>query len=156
MTGDTRVKAILVDIDGVICDVPYEVTPEDFLWEKFMVADLDRKPINAGNLLVHQLVDCGGLYPVFLTARPEFMRYQTEKMLAEYGHHGLCHMASNESAEKGGGVNYQSYQMIEKARIICENKLQDEFDFVYAIDDQEENAKLFKGLGIPTLQARFL
>jgi hypothetical protein len=155
MTNDNRKPAVLIDIDGVLCQVPYEVGPLKFSWDEFMEADLKRAPIEAGIGLARMLI-AQGLYPVFLTARPESMRFQTEQMLAEYGFHGMCYMASNEATKAGGGENYQLYQMMEKARVILKNRLMEEFDFLFAIDDQELNVKLFKELGIPTIKAMFI
>jgi hypothetical protein len=155
MNNDNRKPAVLIDIDGVLCQVPYEVGPIEFSWANFRVADLDRKPIEEGIGLVRMLIS-QGLYPVFLTARPEYMRFQTEQMLAEYGFHGVCYMASTEATTKGGGENYHVHQMMEKSRNISRNNLMEQYDFLYAIDDQELNAKLFRELGIPTLQARFV
>jgi len=155
MKNNNRKPAVLVDIDGVLCQVGYEVGPTEFKWEEFMAADLDRKPIEEGIGLVRMLIS-QGLYPVFLTARPEYIRFQTEQMLAEYGFHGLCYMASVKATEQGGGKNYQTYQALEKNRIIQESNLMEEFEFVYAIDDQERNCNVFRALGIPTLQARFI
>jgi hypothetical protein len=145
--------AILIDIDGVICNTDYKPTPEKFDWEKFMEAE--HHPIEPGIRLVQGLINAG-LYPVFLTARPEFMREQTEKMLADLGFHGVCYMASNETAKGNCHENYQQDQMEEKDRILFEEGLTEEFDFLYAIDDQELNAKMFKAWGIPTLKAMFL
>jgi len=156
MNDDTRTTAILVDIDGVLCDVAYHpMDAEDFTWGAFVKADLEkRERIDAGITLVKCLVEAG-CYPVFLTARPEYMRYQTEKMLAEYGFHGICYMADNKTARDGDRA-YHVRQMQEKWRIIVEDELQIKYNFLYAIDDQKDNARLFNSLGIPTMQARFL
>lgn len=155
MTNDSRKPAILVDIDGVLCDVPYNPEPEDFTWDKLMKADLQREPIKAGIQLVKCLVD-QGLYPVFITARPDFMRFQTEKFLNDCGFYGLCYMATVEASKLMTGPNYRYHQKMEKDRIIREHNLTEEFDFLYAIDDHEENARMYKEWwNIPTLQARF-
>lgn len=158
MTNDTcklvLKPAVLIDIDGVICNVGYEVGPVKFKWMDFMDADLTRKPIIEGIALVKMFI-AQGLYPVFLTARPEFMREQTEQMLAEYGFHGKLFMASTEASLKGGD-HYQTFQMLEKDRVIKANKLMETYNFMYAIDDQTQNAELFESLGIPSLQPRFI
>jgi hypothetical protein len=83
------------------------------------------------------------------------MAEQTKEMLAELGFHGVLYMASNESA-KNIGPDYQEKQMAEKDRILFDKGLTEEYNFLYAIDDQELNAKLFKAWGFPTLQARFV
>lgn len=148
--SDNRRQAVLIDIDGVICYTDYKPTPENFDWEKFCNAV--HHPIEAGIKLVHGFIN-GGMYPVFLTARPWFMREQTEKMLAEWGFHGVCYMADNNTINN----HYEDYQVLQmEQKKDTLRTLQKEFNFLYAIDDQEPNAKMFKELGIPTLQARFI
>lgn len=151
MSQDKRTRAVLIDIDGVICNTDYKPAPENFDWEKFM--DAEHHPIEPGIRLVQGLISAG-FYPVFLTARPEFMREQTEQMLAGCGFHGVCYMAPNKTAEVGCKVDYQLLQMEQKRETLTD--LVKDFDFLYGVDDQEPNVQMFKEFGIPTLKAVFV
>lgn len=153
---DQRIPAVLVDIDGVLCDVPYNMShdPEEFSWDDFMESDLDRRPISAGITLV-RMMRFQGLKTIFLTARPEFMRVQTRAMLKGYGLVGDMYMASDSTTTQVHR-NYQATQAVEKDRIIDEFKLTERYNFLYAIDDQEHNIKVYQSWGIPTLKAGFV
>jgi hypothetical protein len=150
---DSRESGVLVDIDGVLCDTDYRPDPVDFSWEDFMKAE--QRNIEAGIQLVRCLAN-SGLTPVFLTARPEMMRYQTEEMLAHFGFHGPCYMASNKTVKNHNHATYLYDHMVEKDRILLENALTEEFRFLYAIDDQELNIAMYKTWGIPTLHTGFV
>lgn len=151
-----KIRAVLVDIDGILTDVGYNVSPEGFKWDEFVQADFYRTPISAGIMLVQGLINMG-LFPVFLTARPEFMRAQTEDMLSQYGFTSgrVMYMASNTTAIDADNM-YQLNQMMEKERVINENKLLETYSFKYAIDDQELNCELYRRLNIPTIKGMFL
>lgn len=150
-----RKQAILVDIDQVICKVNYQITdPEEFDWDMFCMLAQTSNLLEPGVALVSHLVEIG-YYPVFLTARPEFMRLQTEMMLAnDCKLHGELVMGSAEDAKLTTNEYYQVFQMFQKQRALYE--LVTRYDFKYAIDDLELNCKMYwREFKIPTLQARF-
>lgn len=146
-----KIPAVLVDIDGVICHTMYQPAPMQFDWKVFM--ESEHSPIEAGVRLIHRLLQ-EGQTPVFITARPEMMREQTNEMLADMNFHGVLYMAPDSSMEDSCHKHYQHLQMIQKRNTLLD--IIGKYDFQYAIDDQELNAKLFHIYGITTIQARFV
>ncbi len=150
-----RIPAALIDIDGVLCDVGYTPPSDGFKWDEFIVADLDRTAIEEGIMVVHSFIRMG-LFPVFLTARPERMRAQTEKMLVQYGFGGNAKLImARDSVTVDSDYEYQLNQMREKERCLVVHSLTTQYSFLYAIDDQQYNIDMFRRYGIPTLMATF-
>ena len=145
-----KTAAVLIDIDGVLCHIDWDCEPYEFNWEEFKEKDKDRETLWQGVGLARMMIQAG-LYPVFLTARHEGMREQTEEFLAEIGMHGILVMASEGSDEVDD--NYQQTQAYGKEKEL--EKLVKIFCFVYAIDDQEPNCEIYREFGIPVLRAMF-
>lgn len=147
--------AVLIDLDGVICNVPHN--PLEFTWDRFQRADREvGEHLHVGTYL-SKMFEIGGLVVLFLTARPEFMREQTQEMLdnspvGSLG--GLLFMSPNADADKQVCENYREVQAIQKGRMT--SILQKEYNIILAIDDQQENCEVFNSFGIPTLTAKFV
>jgi hypothetical protein len=147
-----RIAAVLIDIDGVLCNVDWDCTPETFTWQEFQKRDVDRITLWEGVILAKMFIQAG-LHPVFLTARNENMREQTEKFLADIGMHGCLVMTSSGEGSEVEGYDYQEVQAESKEKAL--ESLVNEFCFIYAIDDQQANCEVYRSFGIPVLKAMF-
>ena len=146
-------EALLVDIDGIIEHRPnYTPKPTNFDWNDWLHAKA--VPIEEGIALVKQLTVCAGLHPVFLTARPEQFRAQTEEMLASYGLYGDLFITPKRMKDFQVCEDFRMIQAEMKRRIL--NDLVLEYNFAYGIDDQQENCDMFREFGIPTLRGMFV
>ena len=157
---NSRIPAVLVDIDGVVTNVVSKLQPDTFNWNDYMVeAQENHEPIMAGVELV-QFFDSVGLQIVYVTARPEFMRYQTKEMLTNYKigdsliNKPYLYMTPSGAANQQYGSDYKKVQARMKNEMV--GRLVKQFNFKYALDDQSKNCHEFRQYGIPTLQAWFL
>lgn len=145
--------AAIIDIDGVLCHVGWDCEPHEFNWQEFAEKDLQREILWEGVYLAHVLT-LRGTYPVFLTARHEGMRQQTADFLRWVGFDDFeLVMTSTGACDDEAHEKYQEHQAMSKKAAL--EKLVDRYKFIYAIDDQEPNCKIYREFGIPTLKAMF-
>lgn len=145
-------KAVIMDIDGVLCHVPY-AEGEPFDWLTHTEKDKDRVILEEGGLLTKMMM-ASGFHIIFLTARHEMMRDQTEEFLGSLGLQGTLVTTSSGNGEEYDIEDWQEVQAAQK-RVAVET-LSSHFEIMYAVDDQEPNCKMYREFGIPVLQARFL
>ncbi len=155
-------EAIIVDLDGVICDVGYEATPETFKWVEFMEKAKNPDEIFWDTIrMINGLQENMGYIVIFLTARPEFMREVTKDMLAyafsdgDFGEAFSPYVLVMDNPleqikrDDGSPADYVHRQMLGKKEHVI--TLLEQYDIKLAIDDQKLNTDMFKSLGIPTV-----
>ncbi len=146
--------AVIIDIDRVLCHVNVAWQPHEFNWVDFAKLDnTQRVTLHEGVELAKMMIH-SGLFPVFLTARHVDMRAQTEEFLHSVGlGHGKLVLTSSGDGTEQATEDYQEYQAITKLAAL--KKLVKDYDFYYAIDDQQANCDVFRRFGIPVLKPIF-
>ena len=162
---NSKPKAIIVDIDGVICRVNYKVNHEEFNWNEFIEKDLDNDKkvfhsmITSIKAMAQVITSEISADIIFLTSRPERMRKQTQDMLRAYlnwFNYYLFMSSDTESQEQleADVTQYKNVQSQQKEKYI--EKILDAYDVIFAIDDHEENCEMYHKYGISTLKPYLL
>lgn len=145
-------KSIVIDIDGTLSDPSHRrhlIEGEDKDWEKFF-DKVDEDPVNEW---CHQIVNrlWKDYQVILVTGRPAIskskiqVRKKTEKWLKENGiyYNALIMRQHGDFRE----------DTVVKQEILDEN-LPDPKDILFAIDDREDIAKMWRENGITCLQCK--
>mgnify|MGYP000571986938 CR=1 FL=1 len=142
----------IIDIDGVLCNVDFEFGTDTFKWKEYAEKDKQRKVLWRGVDLVEMFIS-SKITPVYLTARHEGMRQQTQDFLDSLDLWGDLIMSSCGSDEQPLDKQFQQKQAQIKREEV--QKLVQMYTVLYAVDDQEANCRMYREFGIPTLKAMF-
>lgn len=154
-------KAIIVDIDNVLMDsrIPDKTQPnvrtDKEAWVKWQPELAKCKPIEDMLLFIEVLKGYSKGFSVF----PEFkIFYITSRESTDE----LLQITRNQIGYLVGGepvllmrAEGDTRPSAEVKRSLYESVIKGRYDVMFAIDDLEENIKMFKSLGIKTLQFRY-
>jgi FMN phosphatase YigB (HAD superfamily) len=138
-------KAIIVDLDGTLCDCEHRVHhvhKEEKDWKSFndgMVND----DLNVWCAKLIEAMNGNGFKTIFVTGRDENYRTHTEDWLSKHqiNYHHL-HMRPV--------MDYRGDDEIKKE--IYDNDIKDKFDVLFVVDDRLSVVKMWRSIGLVCLQ----
>lgn len=139
----TLTKAIIVDLDGTLCNVDHRlhfVRDKRKNWNKFFL-ELVNDPIN---VWCHEIIKRFSDYQILLVSgRPEDHRDITEQWLEEKGiEYKSLHMRKTGDFRKDDIVKTEIYNSFIK----------DNYDVLFTIDDRKQVVDMWRSLGLVCLQ----
>ncbi len=147
-------RAIIVDLDGTICDHDHRMCHADRpVWGPVEYADFYRhveldKPIRPILELVHQLKHLG-YHVLFMTGRPEEYRYETEKWLTNQGFGSYSHPIQLWMRPTN---DFTCDTIIKKNFYLT--KIKDNYEVKYILEDRNKVVKMWRELGLTCLQVQ--
>lgn len=147
MTQKAKRRAVVFDIDGVICY--NQVLLHDFLqtepteerWRDEWFAHIHEHPAHPGWVALANLLWHSGYTVILLTARPEYKRETTVEWL------GLNSIDYSELVMRPDDCPYKDCKRLALA------ELQERYEICLAIDDDDLQVKEFEAAGVPTIHA---
>jgi hydroxymethylpyrimidine pyrophosphatase-like HAD family hydrolase len=142
-----KMRAIICDMDGCLANhdrrVPYlQQEPRD--WEGFY-KDQINDPVNEACAIFIRAISNAGIWTIFLTGRPEKYRETTLQYIGKAFDDdgdpiiGSLYMRADDDTMRPADFKKKLYL----------EKLKDEFDILFAIDDLEEVCQAYKSVGLP-------
>lgn len=141
-------KAIIIDLDGTLCESPYRASPDMVHWKdywplyKHIPEDL---PQEWCMYLVDRCIQFCKI--VFLTARPEHTKEETIKWLGKNS--GTLRIFSWELIMMPDDYSIEKSVTDYKREEV--KKLQEKYDILFGIDDNESVCEMFEQEGIKAL-----
>lgn len=137
-----RRSAVLVDIDGVLCDNTERLQKhlENGNWDHWFAEILEDRP-NVGWVQLVNMLYHSGHRIVLLTARTEAVREQTKEWMDRHW------VPYHDLVMRGQGEEWAGCK---------QNKLEglkEQYNIVLAIDDDSHHCAMFEAAGIPTIRA---
>lgn len=147
-------KAIIVDLDGTMCDTSHrQHLVEAKNWEGFYEALVDDKPNKWCDDMIFAMENELGWHPIFVSGRPEKYREKTLKWFEElwgYGPEDLVSGATFMTLYMRPDGDFRK-DAIVKAEIYYD-KILPYWDVQLCIDDREQVVVMWRSLGLVCLQ----
>lgn len=141
----SRWKAIMVDLDGTLCDASHRVhhvqsKPKD--WDSFYAGMADDELIPAVDRLIRMAMYSGSQI-VYLTGRPDNYRDATAQWLKNHGLYTV-HLYMRRAGDK------RQDDIVK--REIYEAEIQPQFDIQFVLEDRARVVQMWRSLGLACFQ----
>lgn len=143
-----RVKCILFDLDGTLCDVEHrrkyvQIEPKN--WDAFNSACVLDGP-NLHVLYIHNLIKDFGHKIIYCSGRAGEYRPQTLEWLKKIG-------VSDPDLRMRKEKDRRSDDIVKKE--ILDSILEDGFDPIFAVDDRDQVVRMWRENGVPCFQCNY-
>jgi len=168
-------KAVIIDIDGVICDST--IRSEKYIdYDAYNAGDADLfinslhkySKTTAGDIVIPEgkklflsiLKEFRPDVIIYLTARGEYGRKPTERWLRLHGFfkcpRTILHMRPENDMVNGKNIDLSERLKDYEYKHIVAKSIIKNYDVVLAVDDKIEICNVYKKLGIPVLHKEFV
>ena len=138
-------KAIIFDLDGVICDVNHRrYLAEENKWEEFYEGLVGDKPNEWALDLLGRFSSDADIEIFFVTGRPEKYRVKTKEW---FDRHDIF-ILDDRLFMRGDEDSRPDYEVKQE---IYEKNIKDKYRVLFAIDDRKQVADMWRRVGLVCL-----